>query len=123
MPIQVGIDLVSSDAVKAAISRHGERYLKRVYRNSELSDADRDPLRLAGRFAAKEAAMKALRRDDEPLPWRDIAVRRDRAGRPELELRGAAARLAERRGVQWLALSMSHEGDLATAVVLAEVAA
>jgi holo-[acyl-carrier protein] synthase len=120
MPFHVGIDLVCRDDVQEAVSRHGERYLDRVYTEQERRDADADPLRLAARFAAKEATMKALRGTDEALPWRDIAVHRDADGRPTLQLSGAAAALAQRSGIQSLSVSLTHERDLAAAVVVAE---
>ena len=75
--------------------------------------------RLAARFAAKEAAVKALDPDERWTAWRDIEVQRARTGRCTLRLHGAAARLAERRGINRLLLSMSHEADVAAAVVVA----
>jgi holo-[acyl-carrier protein] synthase len=121
MPFAVGIDLVSPEEVEQAMTTHGPRYLQRIYAPEELADAGSDPQRLAARFAAKEATMKALRRDDEPLDWRAIVVTRDSAGRPALRLTGAAGELARRAGVRQLSLSLSHEPSLAAAVVLAEM--
>ncbi len=120
MSITVGIDLVSTDEVGDSLRMHGDRYLQRVYTQGELRDCGSDVQRLAARFAAKEATMKALGRTGEPLPWRSIAVRRDASGRPSLELSDAAASLAERRGVVELAVSLTHERGLAGAVVLAK---
>src|SRR5438105_14428575 len=122
MPFAVGIDLVSREQVQDAVRLHGDRYLERVYTDQERACAGTDPLRLAARFAAKEATIKALRRGDEPLPWRDIAVHTDPAGRPSLRLTGAAARVARAAGVKGLSVSLSHEGDLAAAIVVAELA-
>src|SRR5947209_6848049 len=121
MPFHVGIDLVAREEVEAAVRAHGERYLQRVYTEAERQDAGDDALRLAARFAAKEATMKALAPEDEPLPWQDIAVWRDPHGRPHIHLTGAADRLARERNVNDLAVSLSHEGDLAVAVVLAQL--
>ncbi len=121
MNYSVGIDLVDVDQVADAVARHGQRYLDRIYTARELADSGRRPERLAARFAAKEAAMKALRRDrDEPLPWREVGVVHDGDGRPLLQLTGAAARLARRRSVRELALSLTHEQGQAAAVVIAE---
>ena len=119
--MQVGIDLVRSEEVREAVTVHGQRYLERVYTDEERRDCGSDAQRLAARFAAKEATMKALGRDDEPLPWRSIGVRRDASGCPSLELSGAAAEFARRRNVRNLSVSLTHEGPLAAAVVLAEV--
>lgn len=121
MPFQVGIDLVGTDEVRESLAAHGERYLKRIYTDVEQQECRSNPRRLAARFAAKEATMKALGRYDEPLPWRSISVVHDSAGRPVIELSGPAADLAERRGVRRLDLSLTDGGSLATAVVLAEM--
>jgi holo-[acyl-carrier protein] synthase len=120
MPVKVGIDLVSPDEVRESVSAHGDRYLRRVFTDDELLDCGVQAQRLAARFAAKEAAMKALGRTDEPLPWRSIGVRNDADGRPSLVLSGQAAALAKRRGVADMSVSLTHEGQLAGAVVLAE---
>jgi holo-[acyl-carrier protein] synthase len=119
---RIGLDLVSVEAVATAIATHGDRYLRRTYTEEELRDCAGEPERLAARFAAKEAAMKALDRGDEPLPWTSIAVHRDAGGRPTLRLSGAAAELAARRGLASFELSLTHDGDYSAAVVLASSA-
>jgi holo-[acyl-carrier protein] synthase len=121
MPFQVGIDLVCAAEVEEAVRIHGRGYLERIYSEEERADSGTDPVRLAACFAAKEATMKALRSGDEALGWRTIGVYRDGAGRPSLRLTGAAQELAERIDVQGLSVSLTHQGDLAAAVVLAEV--
>jgi holo-[acyl-carrier protein] synthase len=121
MPLLVGIDLVTVEEVRRSIADHGERYLSRVYTADELADADRAPARLAARFAAKEATMKALGRSDEAFGWREIAVARDADGRPSLCLSGPVASLARLRGVRSLTVSLTHEREYAAAVVVAEV--
>jgi holo-[acyl-carrier protein] synthase len=122
MPIAVGIDLVEVDEIEATIHSHGERYLHRIYTDHERHDCAGDPRRLAARFAAKEATMKALTRSHEPVPWRSIGVRLGVAGAPTLELSGAAAALAEARAVSSLSVSLTHERGVAAAVVVAECA-
>ena len=118
---RVGIDLTSVSDVREAVAVHGDRYLKRVYTPRELLDCGGDPARLAGRFAAKEAAIKVLRPlQDTALPWSDIEVLRQPGGHVELRLAGSAARRAEHEGLAAFAVSLSHEGDTACAVVLAE---
>jgi holo-[acyl-carrier protein] synthase len=123
MPLEVGIDFVSREEVEEAIRRHGRRYLERVYTPRERADSESNPLRLAARFAAKEATMKALGRGDGPLDWRTIELRQDADGRPTLHLTGAAGELARRAGVEGLSVSLSHRRQLAAAVVLAKVGA
>ncbi len=118
--ISVGIDLTLVSLVEESIQTHGDRFLWRVYTDQEVRECGSDTRRLAARFAAKEATMKALRRVDEPLPWNSIGVRCDDAGRPWLELTGLAAELARRRRVAQLSLSLTHEGPFAAAVVVAQ---
>lgn len=125
--MRVGIDLVSVAAVRESVQEHGDRYLERVYTPEELAhcrtERGVDCERLAGRFAVKEAAIKVLRPADEPVPWLAIGVRRDEAGALELELRDGAAELAARAGIASLAVSLTHEGPFACAVVVAELSA
>lgn len=129
MPPRVGIDLVSVQSVRASIREHGQRYLRRVYTERELRDCGASgetvsehvtAERLAARFAAKEAAKKVLRPSGEALPWDEIEVVRDPAGWVELVLSGRAAELARSQGLRGFALSIAHEGQFATAVVVAE---
>jgi holo-[acyl-carrier protein] synthase len=121
MPYAIGIDLTEVDDVRDSISRFGDRYLERVYTASERADCGTDPRRLAARFAAKEAAMKALAPADR-LPWHSISVVRDAAGRPSLALSGEAAELASRLGVSGISVSLTHERSVAAAIVLTEAA-
>jgi holo-[acyl-carrier protein] synthase len=121
--VRVGIDLVSVESVRDSIGAHGERYLRRVYTETELRDcstpAGVDPERLAARFAAKEATLKALRPDDAGVRLTTIEVRRSPAGWVDLALSGPAAELAAAAGVTELSLSIAHEGGVACAVVIA----
>ena len=125
VPVRVGIDLVRVSTVRDAIAEHGERYLHRVYTPREVedcrSDNTIDALRLAARFAAKEAAMKALRVGDRAVPWPSIEVVRDPEGYAELQLHGAADELASAQGIAHLAVSLTHEHEYASAVVAAEI--
>jgi len=123
--IAVGIDLVSVPEVRQAWHTFGERYLRRVYTSTELVDcrmsADPAP-RLAARFAAKEATIKALMVEGAQPPWTSMEVWRHPLGWCEMRLTGHAARIAEERGIGRLAVSLSHEGNLAAAVVVATTA-
>jgi len=127
MGIRVGIDLVEVQRVREAIDAHAQRYLDRVYSPAEQHDCSTngiaDPVRLAARFAAKEAALKVLRAGDVGISLRDIEVRRDPAGWVDLVLAGRAAALADEAGIRSLALSVTHEGVYASAVVIAETGA
>ena len=118
-----GVDLVAVDRLAASLARHGERFLDRLYTAGEQADACGVPAlrvqRLAARFAAKEAAIKALGLVEVGLGWRDIEVVRHADGACSLRLSGTAARLAVRQGLCDLALSLSHEGNWAIAMVQA----
>jgi holo-[acyl-carrier protein] synthase len=126
VPLTVGIDLVKVTTIEASLAEHGDHYLRRVYLPSEIEDCQGpqglDPLRLAARFAAKEATMKVLRVGDEAVPWPSIEIRREPGGAPSVHLHGPAAALAEEHGIAGLALSFTHEEDYAGAVVVAELA-
>lgn len=124
--MRIGVDLVSVATVEESIARHADRYLSRVYTDGELAecrDANGLPVaeRLAARFAAKEATLKILRRNDEPIPWRDISIASDRFGVPSLELFGRARAAASRCGVRAIDVSLSHEQGLVAAVVVADM--
>ncbi len=121
--LAVGIDLVAVDEVQAAVAHFGDRYLSRVFTAHELACATGEEevraRHLAARFAAKEATMKALGPSDRLPAWRSIEVRQDENGRCALLLSGYAAELARRACLSDFAVSLSHEGNLAAAVVFA----
>ena len=121
MNVSVGLDMVDVREVSESIARFGDRYLARLYTPGELADARGDDMarHLAARFAAKEATVKALGAGDGGIDWRAIEVVRGPAGEPSLALHGWAARAAARRNVTSLAVSLTHEGDVAAAVVVA----
>ena len=121
--LSVGVDVVSVAEVSAALNRFGDRYVRRIFTAHEAAycqaAANVAGARFAARFAAKEAVVKALEPGCRWTDWRAIEVRRQRSGACALVLRGEAATLADRRGIRHIALSMSHEGNLAVAVVVA----
>jgi holo-[acyl-carrier protein] synthase len=121
--LSVGVDLVRVSDVARSLDQFGERYVQRLYTSAEAAYCGRGTpaaaSRFAARFAAKEATLKALRSVDGTMDWRNIEVRRDATGWCDVVLHGSAAELAERNGVTELSLSMSHEADYATAVVIA----
>ena len=119
----VGIDLVSVREIERSIERFGDRFLRRLFTEDEIAYAVSSPPRaaerLAARFAAKEAVKKALGPHADSAVWRQIEVRRTPAGSPEIRLHGAAREAAAAAGISELALSLSHEGDYAVALVAA----
>lgn len=116
--MRVGIDLVEVEAVRRVLGVHGRRYLARVHTEGELEDWGTAPARLAAAFAAKEAAFKLLGRDDAPLPWRTVALRRSAAGSPELQLTGAAAARAGELGIGRMSVSLARTSGSVCAVVV-----
>lgn len=123
--IRVGIDVVDVRQLAASIATFGDRFLHRVFTEHELAttaegDAAVRAHRLAARFAAKEATLKVLRPDRHWVDWRTIEVRRFEAGHCEIALRGEATALAARAGIHRLHVSLTHEADIAAAIVLGE---
>lgn len=124
MIVGLGIDIAEVDRVKAAMERHGQTFVRRVYTpaEAEYCEGFRNKYeRYAGRFAAKEAAMKALgtgwRRG---VRWQDIEVIREPSGRPTLELRGVARDVALKLGVKRISLTITHTAQQALAQVIFE---
>ena len=122
--IGMGVDIAEVQRIQAAIERHGEPFLRRVYtpREREYCEQFRNKYeRYAGRFAAKEAAMKALgtgwRRG---VRWVDLEVVREASGRPTLALSGEAGKIAQQLGVKNIALSITHTETQALAQVIFE---
>src|SRR5579862_2268319 len=124
MIVGTGIDVVEVPRVAAAIERFGQRFLERIYTPDEIkyceSKANRVE-RYAARFAAKEAAMKALGTGwNHGVRWRDIEVKRQPGGRPTIAFYGKAAEFAAKLGTRNIALSLTHTESEAFAQVILE---
>jgi holo-[acyl-carrier protein] synthase len=121
--IRVGADVVAIHQVAESVENFGARYLERIYTEHELSSCVGPPATraasLAARFAAKEATLKVLRPRGHQPDWRSVEVRRDPGGWCTIDLTGHAAVLAGRAGIAELAVSLTHDGDVAAAVVVA----
>ncbi len=118
----VGLDIVEVERVADALTRHGERFLERVFLAGEQvpGRGGRTWLqRLAGRFAAKEAVLKALGTGLRRCRWRDVEVVRSPSGRPTVRLHGALAERAGELGVTEVLVSISHGRRYAVAVAVA----
>lgn len=122
MIVGLGIDVCSVERIGAIVERHGALFSERVFTGGELAHAGSGPVRserLAARWAAKEAGIKALGAPDG-LRWHDLEVVNAADGAPELVLRGAAASAAAARGAARVLLSLSHAAGVAIAVVILE---
>ena len=124
MILGTGIDLAEVDRIQAAIERHGDRFLRRIYLPGELAYVAKKANRYeryAARFAAKEAGMKAIgtgwRRG---VTWHDFEVANLPSGRPTLILHGQAAEFAARLGVKRVSLSLTHTAANGMAFVILE---
>jgi len=110
--------------MEAAIERFGKRFLKRVFTEAEIQYCDSKTNRMeryAARFAAKEAGLKAIGTGWRGgISWRDVEVRRERSGRPNLAYSGKAGEVADRVGVRRTWLSLSHTEQHAIAQVILE---
>lgn len=119
-----GVDLVHTARVGDALDRHGARFLARVFTPEEITYCNGRVPALAARFAAKEAAGKALGvgmriLSPDGIAWHEAEVRNGASGRPELILHGRAAALAGALGWREWSLSIAHERDIAIAFVVA----
>jgi holo-[acyl-carrier protein] synthase len=121
LKLLLGLDLIEIDRVAGLLERWGDRFLERVFRPGEISPTRRHPRaraeHVAGRFAAKEAAMKALGTGWRGLAFRDIEVGRDARGKPTLALHGRALSRARELGVASMEVSITHASKTAAAVV------
>jgi holo-[acyl-carrier protein] synthase len=120
MPVSIGIDLVAIADVREAIERQGQRYLAGVYSEAELHECGGRAPCLAARFAAKEAAAKALRADRGLAP-RSISVELDERSRPVIVLADGALELARARGVTRCSVDLRVGRSQVLALVLAHV--
>jgi holo-[acyl-carrier protein] synthase len=124
MILGTGVDLAEVARIRDAIGRHGDRFVRRIYTEAEIAYVERKANRFeryAGRFAAKEAGMKAIgtgwRRG---VTWQDFEVANLASGRPTLRLHGVAAEIAGKMGVKSISLSITHTAELGMAHVILE---
>jgi holo-[acyl-carrier protein] synthase len=124
MVVGVGTDLIEIARIAQSVDRFGDRFLQRIYTAQEIAYCQRKKSSaesLAARFAAKEAAAKALGTGiNHGIGWLDLEVVREPSGKPTLQLSGRAAKRARQLGVATINLSLTHSKDIAMAFVIME---
>jgi len=124
MIVGTGVDITEVPRIKASVERFGQRFLSRVFTPEELRYCLAKPNsaeRLAARFAAKEAGLKAIGTGlRHGITWQDVEVVRLPGQRPNLRYSGKAAEYAERLGSKRVHLSLSHTAEQAIAYVILE---
>ena len=127
MPVLgIGTDIVECLRIAKMIDHHGELFLTRVFTPREIeycSSRKAATQHYAGRWAAKEAILKALGTGwSRGIRWRDMEIRHDAAGKPSVALGGEARELCERLGIGNMLISISHCRMYATALAVAVAA-
>ena len=124
MIVGTGIDIAEVPRIRKSIERFGQRFLERIFTAGEIRYCDSKANRVeryAARFAAKEAAMKALGTGwNHGVRWRDCEVVRAPGGRPTIVFHGKASEFAAKLGVKNAALSLTHTSEQAFAQVILE---
>ena len=122
LSLRTGVDLIEIDRIRRAVDWHGDRFLSRVFTATELTQSNRRYESLAGKFAAKEAAAKALGTGiwRHGICWTDIEVHKDpSSGAPTLRLHQAAHSRAALLGLDEWSITISHDRTHAVAFVVA----
>ncbi len=124
MILGTGVDIAEVSRIRESIERFGDRFLHRIFTDSEISYCEQKATRFesyAARFAAKEAGMKALGTGwSHGVRWRDIEVVRPKGQRPTVQFHGEAAAIAAKLGTKNIALSLTHTSEQALANVILE---
>ncbi len=124
MIVGTGTDIAEVDRIRQAIERHGARFTERIFTPAEIAYVERKANRFeryAGRFAAKEAGMKAIGTGwRHGVRWQDFEVANLPTGKPTLRFHGVAAEVARRLGVRNVALSLTHTAEYGMAHVILE---
>lgn len=115
-----GVDIIEIARIKRIVEHWGERFLKRIYTESELKRYGKRPSSLATRFAGKEAVMKALGTGIRGISWREIEILAEPSGKPVINLYGKARDKAHSLGLDNLAISLSDSREYAIAFVVGE---
>jgi holo-[acyl-carrier protein] synthase len=118
--LTTGVDIIDIPRIKQVLDRYGQRFLNRIFTPGEIEYCRGRAPNLAGRFAAKEATMKALGTGVRGVSWKDIEVVRADSGAPSVKLHGRAEKRAERLQVTEISVSISHSREYAVAFVVTQ---
>jgi len=118
----IGIDVVQNERIRQSIEKFGDRFINRIYTEGEkeyCNNSANPALHYAARWAAKEAAFKALGTGwSSGVKWKDVEVHRQPSGKPELHLHGEALVLAHSMGATRFYVSLTHDQLISCAVVV-----
>ena len=124
MVVGIGIDVIQTERIAHSLERFPDRFVARIYTEQEAAYCKgclRPELHFAARFAAKEAAFKALGTGwSGGVRWKDVEVKRLASGQPELHLYGAALERATSIGAKRFVVSLTHDQTISAAVVVME---
>jgi len=124
MIIGIGIDIIQNERIAQSLERFGDRFINRIFTEGETSYCEacaRPEIHYAARWAAKEAAFKALGTGwSSGVRWRDIDVHRLPSGQPRLHLHGEALHRAAVMGASRFFVSLTHDQAVSAAVVILE---
>lgn len=121
--LSAGVDVIRISRIERALQRYGQRFLQRIYTPLEVAICRGRSNELAARFAAKEAVSKALGVgifSSGGIGWQEVEVLPDRLGKPLVYLHGKALQRARELGFEEFAISLTHDGDMAVAMVVAQ---
>ncbi|MFT9497308.1 holo-ACP synthase [Anaerosolibacter sp.] len=117
----IGIDIIEIERIDRAINRNN-KFLDRVFTDKErayFKEVNYSVTSIAGNFAAKEAAVKAIGTGVRGFRWSDIEIQRDSLGKPVIQLHNQAREMARQRGIDEILITISHSRDYAVAQSIA----
>lgn len=119
----IGTDIIECDRIARMLQRHGDHFVKRVFTEQEIrycSERKGTDQHFAGRWAAKEAVLKAIGTGwIAGIAWTDVEIANETSGRPVIRLYGGAAKIAEEKAITEILISISHCKSHATAFAVA----
>ncbi|MBN2238982.1 MAG: holo-ACP synthase [Dehalococcoidales bacterium] len=119
--LSTGVDIVEVPRIENAVNEWGDRFLNRIYTETELTICKGRPGRLAARFSGKEAVMKVLGTGIRGIGWKEIEISTEPSGKPVVNLYGKALAKAESLGMTYISISLSDTEEHAVAFAVGEI--